>query len=146
MWNGAFSPNLRKHRDYAHNTYFEHEMANGAEYELSPGAVKVETNPIDEGPFEPSREYYMMDFRPHSGEQYLYLIPAEPDKSEPNFVRIRDTMDEYARNPVEGGRDWRDYLDYEESDIPLAWLVERGYEGQIDYRFTLDSTLDTVLE
>ena len=101
MWNGAFSPNLRKHRDYAHNTYFEHEMANGAEYELSPGAVKVETNPIDEGPFEPSREYYMMDFRPHSGEQYLYLIPAEPDKSEPNFVRIRDTMDEYARNPVE---------------------------------------------
>jgi len=129
MWNGVFSPVLRKHRDYQHATYFEHEMDNGATLELSPDFVMVDTNPIDEAPFEPSRHYYMMDFKTHSDDRYLYLIPAEPDRSEPEAKRIRDTMDEYAKNPVEGGRDWTDYIDVESgiSAQNAEWLIERNY-------------------
>ena len=136
-WNGVFSPyNVVKHRDYLHGSWFEHELENGGSYEVAPEFVLVDRNPIDNAVFEPSRHYYMMDFVAHR-KNYLYLIPAESDHSEPNFKRIRDTMDEYARNPVPLGRDINDYIDFDEGVSPevVEWMVVHGYAETVDYRY-----------
>ena len=114
MWNGAFSPNLVKHRDYKHNSFAEHEFANGATYQVIE-PVMVDVDPITESSFVLSRKYYIVQITLHDGSSYLYLIPAEPDGTEPNEKRIFNTMNEYAANPIPGGRKMVDYIDLEET-------------------------------
>lgn len=125
VWNGSLSPDFVKHRDYAHSNYLDHELANGGRYEVM-FPVMVDADPIDGSLFVPSRNYHGVKLTTHTGDDYVYLIPSEPDRSEPNHKRIRDTIVAYLSNPVEGGRNWEDYIDPEES-------AKRGYYDYIDY-------------
>lgn len=122
MWNGVFSPNIKKHRDYEHATFAEHEFDNGGYY-IVKTSVYCDRNPVEGSIFEPSRLYYLVEFHLHNGDVYYYLVPAESDKSQPNRDNISRTIDAYARNPVDGGRDIFDYIDEErteESDFAEA--------------------------
>lgn len=135
MWNGALAP-LRKHRDYQHATFFEHARDNGADIDYSPRTVWVETDPITEKGFGRSRRYYFMHFDYHQ-DGYLYLIPAASDGSVLSENDVSRVMDDYARNPVDGGRDVNNYLDFD-FDIPqevIDWVRDRGHGDKVDFRW-----------
>lgn len=119
QWGGFFAP-IKKHRDYQHNSFAEHEADNGATYRIlyqtveeNPlfGIAMCDVDPVTEETLDPPELYYIVEVTLHDESVYNYLVEAESDRSEPNNKRIMDTMNAYARNPIPGGRNIYDYID-----------------------------------
>lgn len=116
---------LTKHRDYAHDSFADHEFAHGARARVV-APVYCNVDPVTESELTPSELYFIVRVTLHTLKEYLYLIPAEADNSEPNVDTVKATMNAYARNPVEGGREPLDYIDEEEtSEEALDLLAQR---------------------
>lgn len=117
IWNGAIGPNFSKHRDFAHGTFFAHLMDNGGSYRIDQTPVDVKYRLSDAMLHSPSDRYYFVDidFAGHSksGTVYEFLVHAEPDLSPPNFDRVATEVNEIVSDPIVGGRDWFDYLDFD---------------------------------
>ena len=108
-WNGAFY----KHRDYEHDTVFEHLMDDGGFYVID-DVVYCDVDPVTGDLLSPPQIYYAVDINAsHFRQAYTYLIPAESDNSGPNRTTVRDTMQAYVETPVDGGRRVTDFLDDE---------------------------------
>lgn len=126
------SQGISKHRDYEHTTFAEHEFDNGAQAQLG-RPVMCNVDPITENELNPSKRYFVVDITLHTGKSYLYLVPAEADGSEPNRETVKRTMNDYAANPIPGGRDALDYIDEEEtSEESMQILVDRFAERLIN--------------
>lgn len=126
MWDGVLSPSMVKH----------HMRARIRD------RVSVDKDPITEEVFERPRQYYKVDVRwPPDTKVYVYLIPApvvretihevEEQKIEDilgqeltdeEVEHIMNAVKEYTKNPIPGGRDWRDYL----TDEELQRQIDRG--------------------
>lgn len=105
MWDGAFLPSMKKHRDYQHNTVAEHLMANGI-WERG-DQVTVDTNPVTEEPYESPQRAQKVDITYH-GKTYTYLIRTAAAVA--TVEEIKSQINEYMNNRIEGGRDWESYL------------------------------------
>jgi len=127
-WGGAFSPTFTKHRDYEHSTFFEHEMANGGRYRILRDAVMVAINPLTEEEFDEDKQYHQVELTTHYGTTYTYLVRSGKDGHKPTKDDVKNAIDEYAKNPVEGGRNILDYI-VEEND---------GEANSSDGKFSID--------
>jgi len=114
MWNGVFAP-IRKHRDYQHRNFVEHELGNGGYYIVT-DVVYCDTDPVTGDLLSPSEIYYVVEFHLHNGDTYDFLVPAESDQSAPNRDTVTETVVDYVTNPVEGGRKVADVVDLDEME------------------------------
>jgi hypothetical protein len=121
---------LEKHRDYQHSTFAEHEFDNGATRNLL-FPVWCDVNPVTERELNPSQKYFIVSVTLHGGQEYWYLVPAEADGSEPNLTTLMKTMNDYASNPVPGGRNEYDYIDVEKTKEEYQDILANRYAGRL---------------
>jgi hypothetical protein len=147
FWKGSIVPAMQKHRDYEHETFFEHEMDNGGRLEIDPDPVVCDRDPVDFSIYSPSRMHYFVDFTLHTNVTYAFLIQAEADKSMPNPDTIQAGIEKQIDNPIKGGRDWLDYLDLND---PLTLDNDRVRDrldtGDIQHRPKVERKPTSVLE
>jgi len=132
MWNGILSPDIAKHRDFLHATFWDHIMNNGGNYSIDSVPVRVKYNPENDRLLSPSDLYFFVeiDFN-HGQPPYEYLIHSESDLSEPNERTIKRSFNIQAKITVPGGRDWWDYLDFDDDDTRIhPRVVRRLEEGE----------------
>lgn len=129
-WNGAFLP-VKKHRDYGHAGFFEHEMDNGGSYEVAEDTpLEAERNPVDMKLFNGTRTHYAVRINLHDNSTYDYFVPADDNGYYPNREEIKASVDQQNNTPLPQGvkRDpidilsedsYADYLEIENEDS--AW-------------------------
>lgn len=110
MWDGVFSfPPLAKHRDFEHNqNVAAHLRAQGIIPQVD-RPVRVERNPINAEAYKQTRNFYVVLIE-WDGKQYQYLVPSAQDGSPPGDSLIDKWINDYAHNPVPGGRRIEDYI------------------------------------
>lgn len=99
FWNGTFA----KHRDYEHDSFFDHMVAGSGSYDVGKGTVLLDYDPMGDVLDEPE------DFTPvrlvSHGKSYTYFVPG----SNPSRDEIKEYLDKWNSSKVpEDGRD----LDY----------------------------------
>lgn len=119
MWDGVFLPSMKKHRDYEHHgDVAAHLMDNGI-WERKEKVV-VDKSPITEKPYSQPRSAQKVDLTYH-GALYTYLILTAAEEA--TEKEIKDQINQYMANRIEGGRNWEDYLS---DDFRLEELL-RGF-------------------
>jgi hypothetical protein len=95
IWNGALLGNIYKHRDYAHDTFLEHEIDNGDAFWLGPGEdvdddfLDLPGDDID--PEDVDEDYDEDNEEDEDDEAQFYIRNAK--KAEPHYL---------SRDPVTG--------------------------------------------
>lgn len=135
MWNGSLNPNIRKHRDYLHTSFYTHALANGADVEVADRPVPVAINPITEEPLSEEQDYFKVTLTFNDGKSYVFLIVSDtPGK--PSEEEIEEQITRYVKNPVRGGRDISDYI----ADIDVEELI-RPRESSFTGAFRLSDII-----
>jgi hypothetical protein len=102
---------LEKDRDYAHGSWADHEFAHpDTPPPIVGDFVYCDIDPVTGKPLNPPEKYYLVTIK-IDGKDYIYLVPAANGGLSPSLKQIKDTMNDYNDNRVEGGRDILTYID-----------------------------------
>lgn len=112
---------IHKHRDFMHNSFFEHEMESGGNWRLAEFPVEMNIDPItDDIPVPWDWPYYPVHMQMHNADRYMFFVPAKVGKRPPERSNIKKYIDDLLSSPRPGGsrdiyelvgNDYHDYID-----------------------------------
>lgn len=106
---------FEKHRDYSHASFADHLASHNRTFYNVGRRVKCDIDPVTQSLLSPSDDYYEVEVT-LTGKVYIYLVPAESDKSKPNRKTVLKAIQDCNDNPVEGGRKTWMYIDQRETE------------------------------
>ena len=128
-----FAP-MQKHRDYEHNTFYEHELENGGSTEVATEPTPVIASPVTGEMLDEVSPYYEVTFTLHDGKEYVYLIESDTP-GPPSEEEIEEQIEQHMKNKVPGGRTLSDYV----ADVEVEGIDtdEVGLDDRYAGRFTV---------
>jgi hypothetical protein len=100
LWRGAFI----KHRDYLHDSWFEHELADGGSYGVAEDyPLEARLNPVDMSEYNGTRTHFVIRIILHGGQSYDYLVPADKNDHYPNREEIKSAIDSQNETALPSG-------------------------------------------
>lgn len=133
MWKGAFTP-LSKHRDFEHNSFFEHSLAGGAILGFKVDeAEDVEEDYVD-------LEYVIEEFMDEVEDEARRLLEYWVPKLESNLL---------TRNPINGLQLENPGLYYSLGVVLSGKVYDYlipGSDGKLPTRDVIEETLSLYIE